>query len=170
MDENKIHMTDELLPIKRTRKKPIVGDVFVIQPRKSLYFYGKVIKVNIEATNPFLKGMNIVFIYRNNSSKLIMPESLNANELLIPPQIVNFRGWTMGYFYTIGNIELTGEEVNLDYGFKDTRMKEECYRTEEGIILDHKPSVVGIYALGSYGAVAYDVTKALEEHPELLDV
>lgn len=170
MDKNKTHMTSELLPIKRSRKKPNVGDVFVIQPRESLYFYGKVIEVNNQFQS--IAGVNVavILVYKKATKKLEMPDYLDSNELLIPPQIVNFTGWTMGYFFTLGNMELTNEEINLDYGFKDTRMADECYRTEEGKELNHKPSIVGIYALGSYGAVAYDVTKALEEHPELLDV
>ena len=163
-------MTDELLPIKRTRKKPNVGDIFVIQPRESLYFYGKIIKVNIQAINPFLKGKNVVFFYKKNTTKLNMPDNLSVDELLIPPQIVDSGGWTKGYFFTLGNMQLTKEELNLDYGFKDIRMKDECYRTEEGDELDYKPSIVGTYALGSFGSVAYKVTKVLEEHPELLDV
>lgn len=169
MAPNKTHMTDELLPIKRSRKKPKVGDVFVIQPRESIYFYGKVIKTHIEAKNPFLKGMNTIFLYKYDTTELKMPDNLNVNELLIPPCIVNFSGWTCGYFFTIGNIGLTNQERNLDYGFKDTRMKSECYRTEEGEKLDHKPSIVGTYGLGGYGAVAYEVTKVFEEHPELLE-
>ncbi|MBA2861057.1 hypothetical protein HNP91_001889 [Methanococcus maripaludis] len=38
MEKGKTRMTDELLLIKRSRKKPVVGDIFVIQPRKSVYF------------------------------------------------------------------------------------------------------------------------------------
>ncbi|WP_440948223.1 immunity 26/phosphotriesterase HocA family protein [Methanosarcina sp. T3] len=168
--DNKKQMTDELLPIKSSRKKPKVGDVFVIQPRKSLYFYGKVIKTDIQAINPFLKGKNTVLIYKKVTSELKVPDNLNVNTLLIPPQIVDFGGWTKGFFFTVGNLELTNEEINLDYGFKDTRMATECYRSEEGDELNHKPSIIGIYAVGSYGSVAYKVTKALEKHPELLDV
>jgi hypothetical protein len=165
----KTHMTDELLPIKRSRKKPNVGDVFVIQPRDSVYFYGKVIKTDIDFQG-FSVNASTILVYKEATNELKLPDSLNANELLIPPSIVNSRGWTMGYFYTLGNIELTEEEINLDYGFKDSRRETGWYRTEEGELLDQKPLIIGTYGLGSYGAIAYEVTKALEEHPELLNI
>ncbi|MBN2488860.1 MAG: immunity 26/phosphotriesterase HocA family protein [Methanosarcinaceae archaeon] len=167
MDKNKTHMTDELLPIKRSRKKPKVGDVFVIQPRDSIYFYGKVIKTNIETKDPFIKGMITIFIYKKSRREFKLPKHLNPKELLIPPCIVNLRGWTMGYFFTLGNIGLTEEDRVLNYGFRDSRGR---FLTEEHTELKEKPDIVGTYGLGSYGAVAYEVTRALEEHPELLDV
>jgi hypothetical protein len=169
MDKNKTHMTDELLPIKRSRKKLKIGDVFVIQPKESLYFYGKVIEVN-DKFQGFSVDAVVIFIYKKNTAKLEMPDYLDPNDLLIPPQIVNLRGWTMGYFYTVGNMELTNDEMNLDYGFKDTRKVKPRFLTSMGEELDHEPSIVGIYAIGSYGSTSYEVTKELEEHPELLDV
>jgi hypothetical protein len=168
MNENKTHMTDELLPIKRSRKKPKVGDVFVIQPRESIYFYGKVIEIN----NIFqsIEGVNIavILVYKQATKKLELPDYLDSNELLIPPQIVNFTGWTMGYFFTVGNMELTCEDLNLDYGFERKRSVLSYY-SAIGQKLDYKPSTIGFYGLGGYGAVAYEVTKALAEHPELLE-
>lgn len=168
MANNKKQMTDELLPIKRSRKKPKIGDIFVIQPKKSVYFYGKVIEVNDEFQG-FPVDALVILIYKNSSTRLEMPDYLSPNDLLIPPQIVNLRGWTMGYFYTLGNMELTSEEKKLDYGFKDLKVKP-CFLNSMGEKLNHEPSIVGIYAIGSYGSIAYEVTKALEKHPELLDV
>ncbi|MBA2868919.1 immunity 26/phosphotriesterase HocA family protein [Methanococcus maripaludis] len=168
MEKGKTKMTDELLLIKRSRKKPVVGDIFVIQPRKSVYFYGKVIEVN-DQFQGFAVNNCVILIYKDKSSQLEMPDNLSQDNILIPPKIVNWRGWTSGYFYTLGNLELTGAEKDLDYGFKDSRITPPCFRKATGEKLGHEPVITGNYAIGSYGSVAYSVTKALEKNPELLE-
>ncbi|MCL1799241.1 MAG: hypothetical protein FWG23_05860, partial [Eggerthellaceae bacterium] len=45
--------TDELVPIKRKRPKLEAGDVFVVQPIEGLYFYGRVLKANVDV---FFRG------------------------------------------------------------------------------------------------------------------
>lgn len=49
----KTKMTDELLIIKRKRPKLEKGDVFVVQPKEGLYFYGRILKSNV---NVLFKG------------------------------------------------------------------------------------------------------------------
>lgn len=174
--DQKLYMTDELLPIKKSRIKPKAGDVFVIQPRKDVYFFCKVIRTNLSAVNQLDKGfidnMNLIYIYKTKTKELIMPERLDIGDLMMPPQIVNFRGWTMGYFFTIGNMAVSKEEKGLRYGLWDDRFGRGKYVDAEGRKLKTRPSLFskehGVYALGSYGSVAYCVDQILKAHPSML--
>ena len=49
---DKGHLTDELLVIKR--KRPILqkGDVFVVQPKKDIFYYGLILSSYIVITQP----------------------------------------------------------------------------------------------------------------------
>ena len=61
----------QLRLIKRT--KPVLqdGDVFILNPRENIYFYGKVLnaRINHINNNTFVDGKNLVFIFRNKTNK-----------------------------------------------------------------------------------------------------
>ena len=40
-----------LIPIKKSKKAPQQGDVFVVQPFQNIFYYGKVIQTNIYIAN-----------------------------------------------------------------------------------------------------------------------
>ena len=72
IDKEKIDKLKEINPkefqlrvIKRKRIRPQEGDVFVLSPREGMYFYGKVLKSNIERVdnNTFIEGSNVVAIF-----------------------------------------------------------------------------------------------------------
>lgn len=155
-----MEFTDELIRMKKSRKKPKQGDIFIIQPKDSLYFYGKVIRTNIYSNDPMINGMNLVYIYNKPTKEIVMPTFLNLNELLIAPNIVNFTGWSQGYFVTIGNLQVTKEELELKYGFYNVIARK--YVNEEGKELNYKPTIWTDYGVGGYGIVANDVKQALK--------
>lgn len=168
--DKKNSMTDELLPIKRSRKAVQTGDVFVIQPKEGLYIYGKVLNANIEQPldeHKQFEGSHVIVISRIKSDKIeMLNKDIDYSKLLTKPQIVIKGCWTQGYFYTVGNQPLNDLEENLDYGFFDTvRLK---YRKETGEVLNYRPKLLGTYALGSFGAVAYDVKTELIINPEII--
>ncbi len=150
----------DLIKMKASRKKPKEGDVFVIQPKSSLYVYGKVIRTKIPSKNIMVNGWNLIYVYKNVSDTMKMLNYLDANQLLIPPQIVNNQGWLKGYFETIGTLPVTEEDKSVKYGFLDFKTKE--YVNEEGKILGYKPDMWIDYGIGSYGSVASDIKESLE--------
>lgn len=160
---------DHLILIKMnpTRKRPKVGDVFVIQPLEGIYFFGVVVRIKIPSSNPMVNGWNLVYIYRNPSRKMEIPKDLTSQELLIPPQIVNNQGWLKGYFQTIGSITLTDKDFVKDYGFWSFVKKQ--FVNEEGTPLGFQPEKYTDYGIGSYGSVSHDVKCVLEKSPEILD-
>ena len=56
------HMTDELVFIQRKRPKLQKGDVFVVQPKENIYFYGLILNV---CSTPSCKCKVIACIFKN---------------------------------------------------------------------------------------------------------
>lgn len=114
----------QLIKIKRYKEEIKEGDVFVLQPREGIYFFGKVINANIKHLNNdgFINGNNLVYIYKCKSIRINIEDfKPNINELLIKPVIIHESYWRKGLLYTIGNEKVTQEEKDLDYGFYETK-------------------------------------------------
>lgn len=156
----------ELLIQKKSRKKPKAGDVFSLRIKDDLYYYGKVIKTEIESTNVFLRGWNLVHIYDHSTSKLIEPSEINLinQSLILPPVVTNNKGWIDGYFFTVGSIHVIQKDLSIDYGFWDDIKK--IYRLEGGETINRVPKLITDYALVSYGGIGRALIKIMnkEEH------
>lgn len=154
----------ELLQLKKSRKKPKTGDIFVMQVKSDLYYYGKVIKTEIKSLNPLLQEWNLVYIYNYSTRDIQDCGQINKQDLLLPPLVTNHKGWYDGYFLTIGNEEVSEEELNFDYGYWDDIRK--VYRNEEGTILEKQPKFVARFSLVSYGGIGRGIHRILnnEEH------
>lgn len=103
----------QLRVIKRVRKpRPEVGDVFVLSPCENVYFYGKVLKADIERINDnsFLEGASTVFVFKLKSREPSLDRwpAADHDNLLTEPFVV-YRGyWIQGLFYTVGNEGIDG--------------------------------------------------------------
>ena len=56
-------MDFHLIPMKKTRKKPKTGDVFVVQPIEGVYYYGKVISDKNKNEYELISGFPLIYIY-----------------------------------------------------------------------------------------------------------
>lgn len=56
-------MNLHLIPIKTSRKKPKTGDVFLVQPIKGVYYYGKVISEKSNSKYELIKDFPLIYIY-----------------------------------------------------------------------------------------------------------
>ena len=79
-------MDFHLIPMKKTRKKPKTGDVFVVQPIEGVYYYGKVIISKYRSEYEMYNEMPLIYIYDEFSTKIKMPQSLE--KILIAPLIL----------------------------------------------------------------------------------
>jgi len=158
----------ELLLQNKSRKKPKPGDVFTLQVKDNLFYYGKVIKTNINSSNVLLRGWNLIFLYKYSTTCIENErlDLLSHQELLLPPVITNNKGWYDGYFLTIGNVPVSGEELSLDYGFWDDIRKN--YRNEEGTVLNNEPAYAASYSLVSYGGIGRGIHRLLNNEPHYL--
>lgn len=152
---------DYLISMKKSNKKPQEGDVFVLQPIKDMFYYGKVIQTNLRSVDSFINGMTLIYIYMYCSINKEMPNDLENEELLIPPVIVNHQPWRKGYFETIGNVGVSENEKNIDFSFWDICREKYVDINGQVIMLDSEPKYRSIYGLGSYGIVGKDVQRAL---------
>lgn len=152
---------NDLIPMKKSSKKPKEGDVFVLQPIKDTFYFGKVIQTNLKSVDVFINGMTLIYIYKYCSISKEIPLELENEDFLIAPIIVNNQPWQKGYFQTIGNVEVSENEKTADFAFWDV-LKEE-YVDINGHAIKNKPQYWSIYGLGSYGAVGKEVQKAITE-------
>lgn len=55
-------MNLHLIPIKTSRKKPKTGDIFLVQPIKGVYYYGKVISEKNNSKYELIKDFPLIYI------------------------------------------------------------------------------------------------------------
>lgn len=161
----------QLNVIKRTRTKPAEGDIFVLSPREGLYFYGRVLRVNIVHINkdPFIHGKSVIVIFRCRSSQISLDGYRpNYDEILIRPAIVDDSYWSRGYFYTIGNEPISKKERMLDLGFYNTSFGR--FLTETGKEMNHRPKLLGIYGISTIIGIGAKVNQELLMQPDLLEI
>lgn len=150
----------ELIAMKKSKKVPSEGEIFVLQPLPNQFYYGKVIQTNINSRDSFINGMTLIYIYNKVSQDRHVPQNLDNEELLIAPIIVNNQPWQKGYFETIGNINVSENEKKINYGFWD--LFKEKFVDIKGDILENEPQYWTQYGLGSYGIVGKEVQKAIK--------
>lgn len=155
----------ELIAMKKSLKHPQEGDVFILQPQKNLFYFGKVIQINLKSIDSFINGMTLIYIYDSSSNEKVVPKHFDEKDLLIAPIVVNNQPWIKGYFETVDNMPISKREINLEFGFWDFLTQE--YVDIRGKKMGNRPKYCGTYGLGSYGAVGKEVQKAIRlEQPE----
>ena len=161
----------QLRVIKKTKPEMKDGDVFVLSPRENVYFYGKVLKANINHINndTFVQGNNLVFIFKNKTgSRTIDDFNPDYSQLLIRPTIVDNSYWTKGLFFNVGNIPLLKHEKEMDYGFLKIGIKSNMYCKEDGTVLDKKPEILGVLGVSTISGISTKVEQQLIINPDLL--
>lgn len=150
----------DLIAMKKTAKKPKEGDVFVLQPSKGIFYFGKVIETEVKSIDSFVNGMTLIYIYQYWSYEKIIPQELDNKKFLIAPAVVNCQPWRKGYFETIGNIKVSQNEKNAELAFRN--VLKDKYVDISGKEIENKPLICGIYGLASYGAIGKEVQKAIK--------
>jgi hypothetical protein len=93
--------------LKRSRRKPQVGDMFVMLPPDERYLFGRVIRT--DALGPM--AALLIYIYATRSQTKEVPADLPPTALLIPPTFTNSLGWAHGRFETVANLPLGPNDV-----------------------------------------------------------
>jgi hypothetical protein len=164
---------NELLFIGHNSSVLETGDVFVIQPRKGLYFYGRVLNAGVttryrgESGGISWKDVSVICIYSCKTTELTLDSfAPDYNYLLTFPSIVTGSDFRAGYLYKLGNIPISSdEEDQLDYGFYDF----DCNTIvdEYGNDLGHRPRLLKAMTLHDKD-IGYDVQCRLIAKPSLL--
>lgn len=154
----------QLNVIKRKRIIPKKGDVFLVNPIDSLYFFGVVINDNVSNKNG--DGLYVVMIFRNKAETLIDTNFVvEYNNLLIKPSIVGKEYWTKGYFYNIaGRVEPSND---ISYGFYSIGKGK--YVDEYGNEIFIEPYLLGTFGVSTIDGIAYEINKELIIDKSLLE-
>ena len=159
--------------VKRTEVKE--GDIFVCSINGHIFYYGKVLKANIQHkdSNNWVNGSHIIFIFKcKTPQKDLSFFSPNYNELIVGPEIVSDGYWKLGYFETIGNISLTDEEKTLDYGFFKSNIigSGGCFVKENGEQINHFPRYFSGFGITTYVGIYIAIRRETILNPSLLTI
>ena len=115
-----IHLVDgpNLRVLKRSRKKPVSGDVLALSPAEGLFLFGRVIRADLPRERAPMPGAYLVYVYRYRSSDMEPNRAeLHPGALLLSPLFINQMPWTKGYFQTVDNWPLTDEDLVAQHCF-----------------------------------------------------
>lgn len=146
-----------LAVLKKSRRAPQEGDIFVVQPPDGQFLFGRVIETN---ARPFgdQGGGVLIYIYRVRSPVKVPVPELLPGQLLVAPMMTNRRPWTMGYFEHLENRALSAMD----------RLPQHCFRNSYGQYfdefrnaLDGPVEPVGLFGLHSFRTVDDSISEAL---------
>jgi hypothetical protein len=143
--------------LKKTRRAPEAGDVFVMLPGDGGgYVFGRVIDTN---ANPLGVGGGIlIYVYRPRSERKEPVPKLFRGELLVPPLITNRLPWSRGYFEFLEHQDLKPMDRLRQHCFRDSRG---FFFDEQGRRLAKDVSPVGEWGLHSYRTIDDEISGAL---------
>ena len=146
----------QLQVIKRKRNYPSIGDIFEINPKDSLFFYGIVVNNHINNING--KDLLLVLIFKENMNiDVCINEGVKAEELLLPPQIVGKENWTRGYFYNIAHYD---KKFNVD-GCGFYSIGKGKFFDEYGSEIGNEPRILGTYGVSTINGIAMEINREL---------
>jgi hypothetical protein len=142
--------------LKKTRKPPRVGDVFVLRPAGADYLWGRVVSVD---ANPLgVGGAVLLYIYRVRTVSKDAPDVLGVDQLLVPPIMTNAQPFTKGYFEVVENRPITTRDRLAQHCFVDSRG---WYWDEAGKRLPGPCEPMGRRVLHSFRTIDDAVSEAL---------
>lgn len=146
----------QLQVIGRKRIYPEIGDIFKVNPKGDLFYYGLVVNNHINNING--EELLLILIFKEGVDiKESISRGVNYDELLIPPQIVGKEYWTRGYFY---NVEHYNEKVNIDsYGFYSIGKGK--FFDEYGNEIANEPQLLGTYGVATIIGIARKINQEL---------
>lgn len=149
--------------LKKSRKKPERGDIFVMQLPDNTYLFGRVILAGMPRNSAPMPGANLIYIYSHRSpTQKIDERELLPARLLVPPAWTNDLGWIRGYFQTIENQPLGDFDVLRQHCFRRVGLWPEPKFVDEcGKELNHSSEPCGEWALVSYRWIDDRVSDAL---------
>lgn len=150
-----------LTVLKKTRRPPQTGDIFVMLPSDGQYVFGRVIAS--DAVVGPMSGCILIYIYRPRSrDKEVLPE-LRRDQLLVAPIMTNRLPWTRGYFEHVAHRELRAEDRLGQHCFMDSLGR---FYDERSQRLDEATPPVGDWGLHSFWTISDEVSEALGLPPD----
>lgn len=151
-------LNDMLIPeyqlkvIKRKRCYPDIGDIFQINPKDDIFYYGVVINNHINNKNG--DDLILILIFDNDEDiHKKLNRQITKKDLLFSPSVVGKEYWTRGYFYTIEHID---KKVEIEsFGFYD--IFDGFYYDEYQNRLDFEPEIKSMDGVKTISGIAYEM-------------
>ncbi|MBQ1999945.1 MAG: hypothetical protein II220_10790 [Spirochaetales bacterium] len=145
----------QLKVIKRSRTYPEIGDIFKINPKDDIFYYG--IVINNHITSIYGEDLLVVLIFDNNEKiEDKLSKKILRKDLLLTPCLVGKEYWTRGYFFNIGHED---KQISIEsYGFYG--LFDGLYYNEYNDKLNYIPELVsmGVYTISG---IAYEMNKEM---------
>ncbi|WP_332602558.1 Imm26 family immunity protein [Arthrobacter sp. S2(2024)] len=145
--------------LKPTRKKPRLGDVFVLQMPDDKYSFGRVVSTSAMVGGRIQSQLIYVFEIRSASKDLPARSELRSDHLLVPPMMTNLLPWSRGYLETIAHLPFEPGEVLSQHCFYDSFFQK--YVDELGNDLPGPVEPVGELGLQSFRTIDDAVSAGL---------
>lgn len=154
--KNKPAIEYQLKVIKKTKKMPDIGTVFLVNPMTNMYFQGVVINSKVSNING--DDLFVIAIFKKRGMSVEdFSEEVDWNALLLKPYIVGKEYWTKGFFYnTPIKIDIP---KNIDYGFY--KIGKDIYVNEYGEEISNVPTLIELFGVATITGVAYEIRKEI---------
>jgi hypothetical protein len=152
----------EMRVLKRSRKAPRAGDVFVFQLHGSEYYFGRVICTS--ARHGSTNNLYLLYFYDTHRlSKLPVP-ALARDRLLFPPIVAGRELWTSGYLETVANVPLQEGDTFSVHCFESAPIRpggRTCYVDEYDNPLERRYEPCSVRGMTTIVGVNNRVKRAL---------
>ncbi|MBW7877041.1 MAG: hypothetical protein H3C47_13755 [Candidatus Cloacimonetes bacterium] len=151
-----------LVFLKKSRKKPVVGDIFVFQLifEPEQYRFGMVASTTLKMSS--CDNVTLVYIYDHLGNRKDDYPEFVKKKLLLPPQAINHLGWSSGFFETVGHLDL---EKHPEYRFPQHHfasfVRPGWYYDELDNRIMNPVEPIGVRGLGNYRTVEDNVCDKL---------
>lgn len=161
-------MSINLSILKRSRKKPKVGDVFAMHMPSKGWLFGRVVSTSVrnfpeEISDPDAPAWILVYVYRDIVPDCTPHANMSPQDLLVPPIITGDSPWLHGLFRTVDHQTLGSDDVLSTHCFFDFIYK--LYRDESGNVLPHRLEPCGDGGIATSGAIDRIISDALGVPP-----
>jgi hypothetical protein len=149
-----------ILPGKRTRRKPEPGDIFTFQMEQfpERFYYGRVVATDTKIGNMPI-GVNLFYVYKTFSLQESDIPALKPSDLLVPPIGTNDIPWKRGYFKVIKSVPIAeGDVLPVHCFYSPSRSR---YVDEYGNQLAGPVEPVGFNGLSGLGSIDNKICNAL---------
>jgi len=148
-----------------SRKKLQPGDIFVYKNKYKGYGWGRVINTDVKLLDYegkiSMRGFLLIYIYNVFTDNIKNIPELKKGNLLVPPDIINRRGWLDGYFKTVFNKSLTVGDVLRQHCFKDKVGDNLRYYDDNGNRLTKEIEPCAWYGVGNHRGLDDKISIAL---------
>jgi hypothetical protein len=109
----------QLTVLQRSKRAPLVGDVFAFRAADGAYRFGRVVSTGA-VVGP-THGCVLVYLYAAQSNAKTRVPALKRDGLLLAPMMTTRAPWSHGYFEHIKTATVRTQDILPQHAFRDAR-------------------------------------------------